>query len=167
MRLLKEEDVKKISYWVSQMKYVPPEVTEKAIKEFYGRLVNKISLASSGGQDYLFDVLVGLMGESRAKELVEDVSSREEHEVFNILKKVDPRQLAAYFKQERPQTVALMMSYVDPKRAAAIIAALPGRLQAEVIMCMAKMEETDPEVVEAMEKALVSNLGAIATGQNF
>ena len=53
MRLLKPEEVKKISYWIHRMQYVPQELTERIIRDFYERLVRKTSLASSGGQDYL------------------------------------------------------------------------------------------------------------------
>ena len=163
MRLLKPEEVSQISYWIHKTQFVPQELTEKVIKEFYDRLVKKTSLSSSGGQDYLFDVLAGMMGESKAQELIEDLSQKEENEVFRILKKVDPKQLATYLKLEQPQTVAIMLSYIDPGRAAHIIKELPEDRQMEVIIRLAKLEETDPEMVSAMENALSINLISMAS----
>src|SRR3989304_1454477 len=73
MRSLKGEEVRKVSYWINKMDYVPQEVTERVIRDFYERLVRKTSLASSGGRDYLLDILSGMMGEIKAQELVDDL----------------------------------------------------------------------------------------------
>lgn len=167
MRLLKADEVKKISYWITRMDHVPQELTERVIKEFYERLVRKTSLASSGGRDYLLEILSGMMGESRAKEVVDDMAQQEDNDVFAVLRRGEPKQLAAYLKQEQPQTVALMLSHVDPKRAADIIAALPEAMQIEIVMRLAKLEETDPDVVAAMEKTLTQSLGAMTTGKRM
>ena len=163
MRLLRVDEIKSISYWINYMKYVPQEVTERVIQEFYERLAKKTSLASSGGRDHLIDVLSGMMGEQRAQELADDIMAQEENEVFRILKRVEPKQLAAYLKQEQPQTVALLMSYLDPSRAASIIAELPEELQIELIWRLARLEDADPDVVAAMERALNESLGGVAS----
>lgn len=162
MRLMKPDEIRRISYWINRMAYVPQELTERIIREFYDKLVAKTSLASSGGKDYLMDILVGMMGESRAQDLVADLSHHEESEVFKILKRVEPKKLASYLKQEQPQTVALMMSHLDPPRAASIISELPQESQIDVMVKMAKLEEADPEVVAAMEETLSESLGSMA-----
>lgn len=167
MRQLKDEEVKKISFWISQMEYVPAELTEKVIREFYTRMNEKTALASAGGRDYLKGVLTGIMGDDKATELIDDLVHHEESEVFRILRRVDPKQLAAYLKQEQPQTIALMLSYVEPERAAAIISCLPAAQQTEVVLCVAKMEEADPEIVMTMEKALQETLGSVVSGRKM
>ncbi len=162
MRLMKENEVKKISFWINKMSYVPQELTEMVIREFYTKLSKKTSLGTTGGMDYLLNVLSGMMGESKASELVGDLVADEEYEIFRILKKVDPKQLASYLQQENPQTVALMLSYIEPARAASIISSLPEEMQTDVIMKIAKMRETDPEVVSRIEKVLAENLWDLA-----
>lgn len=158
MRLMKESDVKKVSYWINKLNYVPQELTEKTIRDFYASLTKKTSLGSSGGSDYLKNVLSGLMGESRAEEYVHELINKEEYEIFSILKKVDPKQLAAYLQQENPQTVALMLSHVNSERSAKIIAALPEEMQMAVIMKIAKIEESDPALIGKIEAVLTENL---------
>jgi flagellar motor switch protein FliG len=163
MRFLKVEEVKKISFWINRMNYVPQELTERVIRDFYERLVKKTSLSSAGGRDYLEDVLGGLMGESRARELIEDLSQQEDDEMFRILKRVDPKQLASYLKQEQTQTVALLLSYLEPTRTAAILAELPQAKQTDILMRLAKLEESDPEIVNAMERTLTKSLGKMVS----
>jgi flagellar motor switch protein FliG len=165
LRMLKPEEVRKISYWINKMDHVPQEITEKVIKDFYERLVKKTSLSSTGGRDYLLDVLSGMMGESRAQELVDDLAEGESSEVFRILKQVEPAKLATFLKQEQPQTVALMLSHLDPSRSAQIITAMPEDKQYEVLLRIAKLEETDQEIISAMERTLTKSLGPMATGK--
>lgn len=165
LRLLRPEEVRKVSYWVNQMDYVPQEVTEKVIREFYDRLIKKTSLASMGGTDYLMDVLGGLMGEGKAMDLIDELANSEQTEVFRILRKVEPRHLAAYLNQEQPQTVALMLSYLDPARSSLIISELPSEVQVDVIWRMAKLDEADPDVIAAMERSLNQHLGSMASGK--
>lgn len=165
MRLLRVDEIKAISFWINNMKYVPQELTERVVQEFYDRLTHKTSLASSGGRDYLIDVLAGMMGEQRAQELADDLMAQEENEVFRILKKVEPKQLAAYLKQEQPQMIALLMSHLEAERSASIITELPEEMQCELVWRLARLEETDPDVIASMERALNESLGGMATGK--
>lgn len=167
MRMLRPEEVKKVSFWITKMDYVPQELTEKVVKEFYERLIRKTSLASLGGKGYLLDVLGGMMGENKAREMIEDLTTSEEAEVFRILKKVDPKQLAAYLKPEQPQTIALMLSYLDSMRSAMILSEFPQETRTKVIMRLARLEETDPHVIEVMESALNESLGSMAAGRQM
>lgn len=158
MRLMKESDVKKVSYWINKLNYVPQELTERVVRDFYSSLTKKTSLGSSGGADYLRNVLSGLMGEAKADDYVYDLINKEEYEIFSLLKKIDPKQLAAYLQQENPQTVALMLSYLESSRTAKIVTALPEEMQVEVIMKIAKLEDSDPALIQRIESVLESNL---------
>jgi flagellar motor switch protein FliG len=166
MRQLKPEEVKKIAFWINKMNYVPQEITERVIREFYEGLAKKTSLASTGGKDYLMDVLGGMMGQAKAQDLIDELHETEESQVFRILTKVDPRQLGAYLRQEQPQTIALMLSYLEAGRAGAILQHLTPETQVEVIYRLATMEDSDPDIIAAMERSLHQNLGEMATGRN-
>lgn len=158
MRFMQEDDVKRVSFWINRMSYVPQELTEKVIRDFYACLTKKTSLGSSGGSDYLRNILSGLMGEHKASNFVHDLVNKEEYEIFSLLKKIDPKQLASYLQQENPQTVALMLSYLETPRMAKIIAELPEEMQTDVVMKIAKIEESDPELVGRIESVLTENL---------
>jgi flagellar motor switch protein FliG len=165
MRYMKPDELKAISYWITQMKHVPQELTEKVVKEFYERLMRKSSLSSMGGQDYLLGVLIGMMGETKAKEVLEDLNNREESEIFKVLKKVEPKKLAAYLKKESPQSIAVMLAHIEPDRSGDIITYLPEELQVNVVTALASLEEADPDIVFAMENALTQDIGSLASSE--
>ncbi len=163
MRHLKADEVHKISYWINQTQYVPQLITEHVIREFYESLIQKTSLSSIGGKDYLIDVLRGLMGEDKAQEIIETLMQKDSEGTFKILRRIDPKQIALYLKNEQPQTIALMLAYLEPKRASQIVAALSEDVQAEVIYRLARLEEIDPDVVSHIEESLAGSLGALAS----
>jgi flagellar motor switch protein FliG len=165
LRLMKENEVRKVSFWINRMSYVPQELTERVVRDFYAKLMKKTSLGTTGGEEYLFNILSGIMGEDNASKLVQELVAKEEYEAFSLLKKIDVKQLAAYLKQETPQTIALMLSYIDPQRSANIVSSLPTELQTDVIMKIAKMEETDPDIVSRIEGVLSENLASFEIKQ--
>jgi len=105
------------------------------------------------------------MGESKAREIIDDLSTQEEQDVFRVLRKIDPKQLAAYLKQEQPQTVSLLLSYLDPANAAMVISELPADRRVDIMIRLAKLQETHPDVIAAMERTLTKSLGAMTTGK--
>ncbi len=163
MRHLRKDEVHKLSYWIKQTEYVPQSITEGVIRSFYEGVIQKTSLSSIGGKDYLLDVLQGLMGEERAKEVLEDLMQQDAQGSFRVLRRVDPKQVALHIKNEQPQTIALMLAYLDSGRASQIVESLPDEVQAEVIYRLAKLEEIDPDVVSHVEQSLSHSLGALAS----
>lgn len=166
MRLMNQDEMKKVSYWINQMGYVPQEITERVIKEFYEKLTHKSSLATTGGKEYLMDVLSGVVGEKHASDIIDEIISEDQNEVFRILKHVEPQQLAGYLKNEQPQTVALMLAHLHPTRSAEIIASLPAEMQPELIIAMAKLQDADPEIIAAVENALNKSLNNVMSSKS-
>jgi flagellar motor switch protein FliG len=86
---------------------------------------------------------------------------------FNILKEVDPNQLMAFLQKEHPQTIALVMTQLNPVQAATVLADLLPTLQVEVMNRLALMERVSPETIKAVEKVLESRIDFSQGGQRL
>jgi flagellar biosynthesis/type III secretory pathway M-ring protein FliF/YscJ len=64
-----------------------------------------------------------------------------EEALFRMMTQVDVNKLADAIQHEDPQTIALMLSYLEPSRAEQIIAALNTELQVEVLNHLSEMEK--------------------------
>ena len=53
---------------------------------------------------------------------------------FDALQKADPQQLAKFIHSEHPQTIALILSHLDPSQAAALLFSLPAEMRADVAL---------------------------------
>jgi flagellar motor switch protein FliG len=62
--------------------------------------------------------------------------------------------LAAYLKNEYPQTVAVVLSKIRPDHAARVLSILPDSFAMEVVMRMLRMESIQKDVLDGVERTL-------------
>uniref|UniRef100_UPI00260A606E flagellar motor switch protein FliG n=1 Tax=uncultured Clostridium sp. TaxID=59620 RepID=UPI00260A606E len=62
---------------------------------------------------------------------------------------------------EHPQTIALILCYLQSEKSAQIIAELPEDLQSDVAYRIATMQSTSPEVIKEIEKVLEGKLSSL------
>jgi flagellar motor switch protein FliG len=77
---------------------------------------------------------------------------------FQFLQETEAEKLARILAGERAQTIALVLSHLPPGRAGAVLACLHAGLQVEVVRRLVDLEETDPQILRAVEEALQSRL---------
>ena len=75
-------------------------------------------------------------------------------EPFEFLEQARVESLVPYLAREHGQTVAVVLSYLPPRRAADVLAALPAQLQAETVERLATLGETDPASLEVIKREL-------------
>jgi flagellar motor switch protein FliG len=74
--------------------------------------------------------------------------------MWEKLENVNETVLANYFKNEYPQTVAVVMSKIKPDHASRVLGMLPENFSMEVIMRMLRMEAVQKEVLDSIEVTL-------------
>ena len=77
-----------------------------------------------------------------------------------------PSQLLNFIQHEHPQTIALILAYLNAEQAGQILSALPAQLQVEVAKRLATLDRTSPEVLEEVEATLERRLSTFVT-QDF
>jgi flagellar motor switch protein FliG len=87
-----------------------------------------------------------------------DESAARRRRAFGFLEAATTSDLKPCLTGEHPQTIALVIAYLPPARAAQLLSELPGSLQAEVLRRLAHLSEPDPEVLSEVERELQSRL---------
>jgi flagellar motor switch protein FliG len=77
------------------------------------------------------------------------------------VRKTDATQLLNFIQDEHPQTIALILSYLSPSQASAIISSLAPDKQADVAKRIAMMDRTSPDVIKEVEKILERKLASL------
>ncbi len=80
---------------------------------------------------------------------------------FDTLQKADPQQLAKFIHSEHPQTIALVLSHLNPSRAAALLFSLPSELRAEAALRMAHLDQISPDVITRIAGIIGTKLKAL------
>ncbi len=73
---------------------------------------------------------------------------------FGFLDEVGVEYLSGAIAEEHPQTIALVVSHLDPHRAAEVLSALPAPTQVNVVRRMLDLGEPDPEILREVELAV-------------
>ena len=73
---------------------------------------------------------------------------------FRLLEDTSSAALAEYLEREHPQTIAVVVSHLAGDRAAELLSLLPPELQGEVVLRLAHLDKTDPEILEEIERGM-------------
>ena len=77
---------------------------------------------------------------------------------FETVKNVRPENLLPHLRNEHPQTIACVLSYLKPKKSAYILQNLTDDMQSEVTKRIAVMNKVNPEIAREVENVLVKKL---------
>lgn len=159
---LTEEEIEKLSLEISSVKKVDAGMKEEVLDQFH-----QIALAqdyiSQGGIGYAKTVLEKAFGENEASNIINRLTSSLQVRPFDFARKADPQQVLNYIQNEHPQTIALVLSYLDPEQAGQILSALPQEMQADIAKRIATMDSTSPEIISQVEEVLERNISSSFT----
>jgi len=156
-----EEEISNMTLSITTTRRVASTVREQILKEFYEMCLAQ-RFITEGGITYAREVLEAAVGAEKANELISKLSSSLQVRPFDFIRRADPVQVVNLVHNEHPQTIALVLSYMDAKRAAEVLAELPPDRQTEVVGRIANMGATAPEYVKEAERILerkVSSMG--------
>lgn len=160
MKHLKESDIDRVTVEIFSMERIAHEVRTEVLGECI-ELAQAQGYISSGGVEYAREVLTHALGPQRATEIVTRLASGWRSDPFDFVRMADPAQLVGFIQEERPQTIALVISHLHPALAASILARLDRDLQAEVALRIATMERTTPEAIDQVEQTLKKRLSSV------
>ena len=158
---LNEEEIEQITLEIANVRQVPADKVDDIFREFY-----EMALASQfigqGGIGYAKEVLERAYGEEKTIEIIGRISASLQVRPFDFMRKTEPSQLLNFIQSEHPQTIALILAYLEPEKSSSILSALPPDQQAEVAKRIAIMDTTSPEVIKQVERVLERKLSSIA-----
>ncbi|NLC68644.1 MAG: flagellar motor switch protein FliG [Clostridiaceae bacterium] len=157
---LKEDEIEQLTLEIANIRFVEPEEKEQVLEEFH-----QICLAqeyiSEGGISYAKELLESAVGSQKAMEIINRLTASLQVRPFDFVRKTDPSQLLNFIQKEHPQVIALVLAYLKPQQAAAVLSQLPQDIQADVARRIAIMDRTSPEVIKEVERVLENNLSAL------
>ena len=162
---MEPEDIEALTLEVARLGMLDSEQTEAVLTEFYQNCMTSKAV-TEGGLEYARAVLEKAFGNQTALALLEKVTKSLKTREFAFLDKADVKSLYSALQNERPQTVALVLSYVDPDKAAGVIEQLEPRRQIKVVEAIATMESASPTAIKTIEAEMERKFSSIITQSN-
>ena len=162
VKQLSDDEVQLVSREIARIRTITSEQAETILEEFYQMVVAK-DFVVKGGLDYAKKLLNNAFGPEVAKKMLDRLVKALGNDVANldILQKADPQQLAKFVHSEHPQTIALVLSHLNPSQAAALLASLPPGMRADVALRMASLDQISPEIVSKIANIIGEKLQSL------
>ncbi len=158
-------DVEMISAEISKVKNIPSNVVEYVMNDYHNLIIAREYMLE-GGLEYAQRVLEKSFGMPKASEIIEKVKNLTTLKGFDVLKKADSSQLVSFLNKEHPQTIALILSHLNPEQTANALKELPDDLRAEVAYRIATLGKISPQTLKQIEK-VVDELAGFSINQSM
>ena len=163
MKYLSDFEIEESAQAIAEVEVVTADQEDKVLEEFEHFLLAG-KYVSQGGVEFARGALEMAVGPRKAENLLERVNSTTTSG-FYMLRNVDPAQIVPFVSKEHPQTIALILSQLEPTQAAGVMNGLREELQADVSFRIAQMDNISPQVLRELEDSLAGDLQAILAGQ--
>jgi flagellar motor switch protein FliG len=160
---LDEDEIRKLGGLMSKIPLITPGTAENIYSEFNEMASSHmpIQIGREGGTQFIKKVVTKAMEGEKAQTLLEEIQEEGKWNLFQKIRRLDPRTLANFIKTEHPQTIAVILAYLDPNQSAEILSEFPGPLKAEVLYRIAELENVPPGIVEEIDQALQEEISLI------
>jgi len=166
LQFVGETEMEKLLLTISESGSLSNEDRQQALEEAYAISISGADTIS-GGTEYTRQLLARAVGPRRGAEILERISARQQISSFEMLRNADTGQVAVLLQDEHPQSIALVLSYLEAKLAADILTKMPNDLQVEVTLRLAKMDRVSPQVVQVVERNLKQKLSGVLSAADF
>ena len=159
---LREDEIETLTFEIARLDSVEAEDRDAVLQEFQ-ELMMAQDFITSGGIDYARELLEKSLGSQKAVDIINRLTSSLQVRPFDFIRRTDPTHLLNFIQQEHPQTIALILAYLEPQKASIILGSLPHEVQSDVAKRIATMDRTSPEVLREVERVLEKKLSTLSS----
>lgn len=148
---LPENQIEKIIPEIASIRTINNDEAAEILNEFKS-LLNKNHQV--GGVDTAKEMLERAYGTKKADEMLKKALPLEGRKPFSYLNEADNDKIYNLIKDENSGMKALVLSHIEPKKAAEIINKMSEDEKKEVVLRLAKMEKMSPDLIVQLDKVL-------------
>ena len=147
------KEVQKVGSAMATMTNVGREQVSEVLSNF-SETVEEQTALGVGAEDYIRTVMVGALGEDKAKGLMDRILLGSSTKGLEALKWMDARAVAELIRLEHPQIQAIVLSYLDNDHAAEVIKFFPERTRHDVLLRIATLDGIQPSALQELDEIL-------------
>ncbi len=177
MKHMEPKEVQKIGTMMASLQNVTKLQVTQVVKEFY-HIVQTATALGMDTDDYIRNVLVKALGEDKAGSLIDRILMGGSIKGLEAFKWMDPRSIADVIRNEHPQIIAIVLSFLEHDQAAEVLSVFPEPVRVDVILRIATLEGIQPsalqELNDIMERQFAGNanvkassVGGVKTAANI
>ena len=177
LKHMNPKEVQRVGQAMTELKLVTRGEVQTVMNEFV-ETVEQYTGLGVNTDEYIRNMLVGALGEEKATNIIDRILLGGSTKGLETLKWMDPRAIAELIRNEHPQIVSIVLSYLEPEQAAAVLQLFSEAQRSDIIMRLATLDGVQPAAIQElnniMEKQFIgqnnikqSNIGGIKTAANI
>ena len=147
-----EHEIKALSRAMVKLGPITPRMLDELMSEFVSSIASNGALL--GNSDSTERLLLSFLPQDRVDAIMEEIRGPAGRNMWEKLSNVQADILAAYLKNEYPQTVAVILSKISPDHASEVLAVLPEELAMDVVQRMLGLDPVQKDILEKIEMTL-------------
>lgn len=154
---LTEPEVKRISRAFMAVSEVDRETQFGIAKEFRSMMKASDTLLVDG-REFAKDVIAGAFGDKGGEGLLEYITGARKEPISTIIQDVPEKILKGFISAEHPQTVAFLMTKMNPDQSAKVLQKMGEEAQTDILIRIANLNHVKNDVVDEVREVLRSQL---------
>ncbi|MFY9942278.1 MAG: flagellar motor switch protein FliG [Desulfobacterales bacterium] len=156
-RKMTENEIKKVAGIMAEIEHIPGEVLA-AVSEAFVAGFRQEDQVLVPGDNFIQEAITQALDPKTAEVIVNHIREKRQELPFKWSREVDREALAERIKNEHPQTIAMILSYLPPEISSEILMTVPDEQKGDIAMRIANLGQVPSEVVKAVDQALQSDL---------
>lgn len=148
------KQVEKIVKAINELKNVSPAQLDDVANDFYNVAKNQTGIGIDSGE-FMRGTLINALGEKNASLIIDrSLTDDGQEHGLELLKWQDASTVAAFLRDEHPQIIAVILTYLDSEHAAEVLSELPDELRLHVIHRMASLKSISPQALQELNRVI-------------
>ncbi|MEM7234466.1 MAG: flagellar motor switch protein FliG, partial [Planctomycetota bacterium] len=158
---LSEDDMELISQEIARLGLVKKEEMTGTLEEFKDTAMMQ-RLLKEGGYDSAINLIQQALPQGKAGKMVRLLEAQRQSVPFHFLEHAEADVLSTFLQEEHPQTIALVLSYMEPAKASEVLGTLSQERQYDIVRRIATLGHTSPEAIKRVEAGLQKYIASLA-----
>jgi flagellar motor switch protein FliG len=153
LKHLGAKDVQRVGAAMAQLSGVSREEVSTVLTTFSANVEQQTSFGV-GTDDYIRRVLIEALGADKAGSVVDRILGGRSSRGLEALKWMEAKAVAQVLRNEHPQIIAIVLSYLDADQAAEVLTQLNEGTRAEILMRIATLDGVHPTALDELDQVL-------------
>lgn len=157
--------VQRLGSAMAQLKSASREEVSEVVGGFVETMESQADI-KVGSDEYIRKVLTQALGDERASGIIDRIQMGRRSKGLDVLKWMEPRAIVDIIREEHPQVLAIIISYLDADLAAKVLAELPDSVQTEVLMRIAQLDGVQPAALGKLDEMIEQQIAGKGGGMS-
>jgi flagellar motor switch protein FliG len=153
------KDVQRLGRSMAELNNVSRDEVRTVLGAFTSAIEKQTSLGV-GGDEFVRKVLVNALGEEKAASLMDRISLGGQRKGLEALKWMSARAVADLVRNEHPQIIAIVLSYLDSDQSAEVLTCFSPEVRTDLVMRVATLDGVQPTALQELDEMMEKQFAA-------